>query len=169
MDSGASTTQQLIWLETEASAYDYSRLPHYDVSGRGTANSASGLAYFRDFTDDANNIEVTRQLHDVWVDDSLTMETEQAWLDGKLCPPSVAIKPGREFTAGSRRGGTTIKEAMIRTRDDEIRGTITAVNANSITVEALDWDRNPYTTTISMLPGERFGWMVLIPTALPYK
>ena len=150
--------EQLIWLETEASAYDDTRLPHYDVSGRGTANSASGLAFFRDFREDGSAIEVTRYLDGEWTEDILSLETEQAWLDGKLCPPSVALKPGREFTAGSRRGGTTIKEAMIRTRDDEIRGTITSVDGNTLTVAALDWDRNPYTTTLSVAAGAKI-WL----------
>lgn len=150
--------EQLIWLETEASAYDDTRLPHYDVSGRGTANSASGLAFFGDFREDGSAIEVTRYLDGEWAEDTLTLETEQAWLDGKLCPPSVALKPGREFTAGSRRGGTAIKEAMIRTRDDEIRGTITAVDGDTLTVAALDWDRTPYTTTLQVATGAKI-WL----------
>lgn len=141
---------QIIWLETELSAYDYARLPHYDNAGRMQANSASGMAYLGDFTEDGSSIRVTRKIHDQWVDTTHTLSSPQAWLNGKLCPTAVAFKPGRTFAACCRRSGIRIKEEMVRVRDDEIRGTIIAIGENSFTVEAMDWDRNMYTTTIDI-------------------
>ena len=86
------------------------------------------------------------------------LPTDKSWLDGKICPSSVAIKPGREFAACCRRGGTGIDEEMVRTRDDEIRGTITAIDGNSFTVEAQDWDRNTYETTVNITSNPRI-WL----------
>lgn len=147
--------QQIIWLQTDSSSYDYTRLPTPEDGFRGSANSATGMAYFKNFSSDGEFIEVHRNIHDTWVDHMHSLESPQAWLDGKLCPTSVAFKPGREFVAACRRSGDAIKEEMVRTRDDEIRGTITVVNENSFTVAALDWDGNPYTTTINIASNGR--------------
>lgn len=149
--------QQMLWLETEASAYDYTRLTHYEDAGRGSANSATGMAYFDAYTDNGN-IEIYRKLHDDTINEVYSLATGKSWLDGKLCPPSVAIKPGREFAACCRRSGTGIDEEMVRSRDDEIRGTITAINGNLLTIAALDWDRNPYTTTVNVATNGRI-WL----------
>ena len=47
--------QQIIWVETDASDYDYSRLPTPDNGERGSANSHTGMSYFVQYTDDGKN------------------------------------------------------------------------------------------------------------------
>ena len=98
-------------------------------------------------------IEIERNLHGSWIKD--TIEIDAKSLDGKACPAYVGVKPGRKFVGVADRSDAYESDPVIRTRDDEIRGTISSVSGDSFIVDAEDWDGNSYTDTIDISSNAR--------------
>ena len=141
--------QQIILLETAASAFDPSVLPV--KGGRGDANAASTNAVlvrwtpkemiFRDEAGTEFSIE----------------RLGSTRLDGKcLVGGSLLLKPGRHaalvFYRGGGRDSRRPVQTFFRTMDDEIRGTISAVSGSTLTIATIAWDGSEGSATIDIDP-----------------
>lgn len=148
---------QRIWVETDASHWDWTALPHPDNGARGYANSWCGDAVVTRFIGTAE-IEFQHHREGIWVTDTLVYSdhaTRSEMLDSKIVPQEVAVKEGRHFAAHYYRTGKFPHQRCFRTRDDELRGIITAVEPSRFSIDAEDWDGNVTSMTVDRKVGEQ--------------
>jgi hypothetical protein len=141
--------EQVVLLETAASAFDANALPV--KGGRGDANAASTNAVLVGWT----------PTEYVFRDGSGTEfpveRLGSARLDGKgVVGDNLLLKPGRHvalvFYRSGKRSGKRPVQSFFSTRTDEIRGTVSAVDGTTLTIATVDWDGNPGTTTVVIDP-----------------
>ena len=141
---------QLIWVETDISQYDYTSIKDPSVAGRGDANSNTGPGFITGLGFDKNSDrgpEMTWLLQGNWID--TTYRVFYSTLDGKRATNEIAYRPGRRMVAACYRSHATPQYLYVTSRNDEIRGTVLSVNGNDIEIEAEDWDGNLDTVTVS--------------------
>ena len=134
--------EQRVAAWTKASAYDPSEQLPVEEGRRGFANDLSCRAVLgsvRTKKPDAV-LDLSAQVEcERWLSgksEKLTLDARKVSfvLDGKLAPPKIAAKAGRNAVLCHYRTETRPHKILVRSNDDAVRGNIVAYNGKSIRV-----------------------------------
>ncbi len=136
---------QHVLVRTEQAAFDADTLRPYWNGRRGAVNDLTAPArlrgYLMDNPDDAHapptQLEVTRLRRGKL--ENITFRGNFALLlDGRVAPPSVALRPGRAATLVTYRSDRSPHYVFLWSDNDVIRGRIRAFDAGSLTIDLTD-------------------------------
>jgi len=159
--------KQIIEVITPRSKYDQSEYYEPGAGGRGDANNKSapsiltkiGHLEYRVATNDKGQammpgkapgtFTATVERDGRWESENVTTSGKCVWvLDGKICPPNIAFRPGRRAVLGAYRNSPQPHRMFVSSFDDAIRGVIKSFDGTSIVVEGKDRQGKPFSKTI---------------------
>ncbi len=152
--------KQTVTVRTDRGAFDANTLTHFWQGKRGAVNDLTAPARLRGYLmgdpDDAHapwtRLEVTRLRRGKL--ENMTFRGNFALLlDGRMAPPSIALRPGRAATLISYRSDRSPHYVFLWSDNDVIRGRIRAFGADSVTIDLTDrltGAKTGRTTTVSL-------------------
>ena len=159
--------KQIIEVITPRSRYDRSEYYEPGGGGRGDANNKSAPAIltklghlkYRVAKNDKGQammpgkapgtFTATVERDGRWESENVTTSGKCVWvLDGKICPPNIAFRPGRRAVLGAYRNSPQPHRMFVSSFDDAIRGVIKSFDGTSIVVEGKDRQGKPFSKTI---------------------
>jgi hypothetical protein len=137
--------KQHVLVRTDPAAFDADTLRPYWNGRRGAVNDLTAPARLRGYLmgdpDDAHapwtQLEVTR-LRRGKVEDITFRGNFALLLDGRVAPPSIALRPGRAATLITYRADRSPHYVFLWSDNDVVRGRIRALDAGSVTLDLTD-------------------------------
>ena len=84
-----------------------------------------------------------------WESENVTTSNKCVWvLDGKICPPNIAFRPGRRAVLGAYRNSPQPHRMFVSSFEDAVRGVIKSFDGTSIVVEGKDYQGKSFSKTI---------------------
>ena len=161
--------KQIIEVVTPRSKYDPSEYYEPGAGGRGDANNKSAPAVltkighleYRVAKNDAGQdmmpgkapgaFTATVERDGRWESEDVTTSNKCVWvMDGKICPPNIAFRPGRRAVLGAYRNSPRPQRMFVSSFDDAVRGVIQSFDGTSIVVEGNDYKGKPFSKTIHL-------------------
>lgn len=159
--------RQIIEVVTPESQYDPSE--YYEIGGgnRGDANNQTApailtkighLEYRVAVNDEGQEMmpgkapgtfTATVERDGRWESEDVTTSSKCVWvMDGKICPPNIAFRPGRRAVLGAYRKSPQPHRMFVSSFDDAVRGVIKSFDGVSIVVEGKDYQGKSFSETI---------------------
>ena len=159
--------KQTIEVVTPRSKYDSSEYYEPGAGGRGDANNKSAPAIltkighleYRVAKNDAGQemmpgkapgtFTANVERNGRWESENVTTSNKCVWvLDGKICPPNIAFRPGRRAVLGAYRNSPQPHRMFVSSFEDAVRGVIKSFDGTSIVVEGKDYQGKSFSKTI---------------------
>ena len=84
-----------------------------------------------------------------WESENVTTSGKCVWvMDGKICPPNIAFRPGRRAVLGAYRNSSQPHRMFVSSFDDAVRGVIKSFDGTSIVVEGKDHKGKSFSKTV---------------------
>jgi hypothetical protein len=137
--------KQTVTVRTDRAAFNADTLRHFWLGKRGAVNDMTAPARLRGYLmanpDDAHaprtQLEVTRLRRGKL--ENMTFRGNFALLlDGRMAPPSIALRPGRAATLITYRADRSPHYVFLWSDNDVIRGRIRTFDADSVTIDLTD-------------------------------